>query len=158
MAVQAFEQNFGIDGHEQSVETFRNAHHGNTAALVNLMEGKKTNAPRPVYDPDHQDNQWPVMVHHAAKGELTVGRSLKGVEDARLRAQIVKDNESALATTLKTGYRAEPYIKPQVAVHDPATEKAALIKRNQELEGQVTAQGDALARMDERLKAMETKS
>ena len=142
MAVQVHDQQFGINGHEKSIAIFRRAHVENSTALINHAEGKPVDHERPPYDPSHPDNKWPLMVHHAEKGELTVGRSLVGVEDPMTRNKITAANEKALAAAVASGYRAEPYPKPQVVVLDPATEKAELKRKNDELQGQITALTD----------------
>ena len=157
MAVQAFGEQFAGNGHEESFAAFKSSHEANSTALLNLAEGKKTTEPRPPFDPNSPDNAWPLMVHHAAKGELTVGKNLKGVEDPRTRKDITQANEAALAVALKSGYRREPYIKPQVPVLDPAAEKAALLRRIQEQDGLLNQQTDLLLRMEDRLKAVEQK-
>src|SRR6185312_9959055 len=84
-----------INGHGDSIDAFRQANEGNARALLNVAEGKKKNDPRPIYNPDHPDNAWPLMVYHPEKGELIVGKSLAGVSDARLRKQLDADNEEA---------------------------------------------------------------
>ncbi len=142
MAVQVQDQQFGINGHEKSIAIFRRAHVENSNALLNHAEGLPVDAERPPYDPNHSDNKWPVMVHHAEKGELTVGKSLVGVPDPMVRNKIIAANEKALKDALASGYRAEPYPKPQIAVLDPAAEKAELKRKNDELQGQITALTD----------------
>jgi uncharacterized protein YPO0396 len=49
----------------------------------------------------------------------------------------------------------EPYLKPQVAVLDPAVEKKAMLEKNQELEGKLVAANDTLSKVLERLAALE---
>lgn len=154
MAVHAYDENFGVDGHGDSMEGFRKAHVSNTDQILNLAEGKKKTAQRPTYDPDHPDNQWPVMVH-SPKGELTVGKSLVGVQDPAARKRIEAENKEAFAAALKAGYRTEPYLKPQVVVPDAAVEKAALLKHNADLSGTIVQQNDQLARLTSRLEALE---
>jgi hypothetical protein len=146
MAVETIGITGETDGFGDSKEAFLNAHHSNSNALLNLADGKKKNAPRPVHDPEHPDNQWPKMVYHPEKGNLTVGTNLKGLSGV-LRKEAEKNNETALANAVKSGYRSDPYLKPQIAVLDPATEKAALQAKNQELEGKLVAQADQLARL-----------
>lgn len=153
MAVQAFGEQMQGNGLEQSMEAFNEAHEKNSRSLLNLAEGRKATASRPMYDPSHPDNLWPVMLHHPGKGELTVGRTLKGVNDTSERAAITKANLKAKAEALSDGYRLEPYVKPQVAVLDPAAEKAQLLKRNQELEGHITQLNDQFAKLVARLDA-----
>ncbi len=132
-----------INGHGDSMDAFRTANEQNARALLNVAEGKKKNEPRPPFNPDHPDNQWPVMVYSAEKGELTVGKSLVGLAGS-LRLETEKNNKAALAQSVKDGYRSEPYIKPQVVVLDPATEKAELKRKNDELQGQITALNDLM--------------
>lgn len=153
MGVQVLGERIGENGHEDSYAAFLDSHVANTNALLNLAEDKPKNAARPPYNPSHPDNQWPLMVHHAAKGELTIGQTLKGLIDPGERKRLQGLNEVAKKEALAMGYRLEPYVKPQVAVLDPAIEKAALQKRVQEQDGQVASLTDtltkALARLDE---------
>lgn len=135
-----------VDGYGDSMEAFRTGHATNANILLNLAEGKKKNAPREPYVPDHPDNQWPVMVYHPAKGEKVIGVNLLGL-NGTTRKQAEADNKTALAQSVKDGYRAQPYIKPQIAVLDPAVEKAAMLAKNQELEGKIVAQADDLAKL-----------
>lgn len=153
MGVFAPQENMGMDGLGDAHAAFVEAHESNSKQLLNLAEGRKKNEPRPVYDPSHPDNLWPLMVHHAAKGELTIGKTLKGVTSPSERAQITKANEKAKADALASGYRLEPYIKPQVAVLNPEAEKAALLRRNQELEGQINTLTDEFSKIRTMLEA-----
>jgi hypothetical protein len=152
MAVQQIDEKFGVDGHAKSVAAFRRAHHENSEGILNAAEGKPTDAPRPTYDPAHVDNQWPVMLHHAVKGELPVGKNLKGVMGSRERSEIVAANETAFDAAIAQGYREEPYLKPQIYVMDPAAEKAALVAKIADLEGTIVAQNDSF---EKRLLALE---
>jgi hypothetical protein len=157
MPVQAFGQQFSGDGHGDALAAFVASHEVNSVGLLNLSEGKKTTDPRPPYDPTHPDNQWPVMLHHQALGELTVGKSLKGVTIAAERKRIVAENTAAVDAAIERGYRHEPYIKPQVMVLSPEQEKLALLKRNQDLEGQINAQADQLRKLTELVNTMQNK-
>ena len=155
------------NGYGDSMDAFREAHNGNSRILVNLMNGRKKNDFTPPYDPRHPDNQWPKMMYHPAKGELIVGKALiyfePGPFGSRIqfslggetRKQTEEDNLEAVKEAQINGYRAEPYLKPQIAVLDPAVEKAALLAKNQELEGKVTAANDLIQRMEARLSALE---
>ncbi len=136
-----------IDGHGDSMEAFRSANDQNANHLLNVTEGKKKNTPRPLYNPNHPDNQWPKMRYHAEKGQLTIGKSTKGVDDARQKAQIVKDNEAALKAAEAEGWRSEPYQKPQIAVLDPAVEKVRQQQEMTELRGQLVAMQDMVAKL-----------
>jgi hypothetical protein len=142
MAVQSYNPNFGRNGHAASMRKFMEAHVADTASLLNLAEGKEVDATRPPYDPSHPDNQWPIMLHHPEKGELTVGASLVGVQDTpgqpSKRAAIQKGNEKLVADAIARGYRKEPYAKPQIAVLDPAAEKLELKRKLDEQQGQIT--------------------
>jgi hypothetical protein len=138
-----------VNGHGDSFEAFVQANDSNARMLLNVAEGKKKNTPRPIYNPEHPDNAWPVMVYSAdpVKPELVVGKSLVGVTDPRQRKQMEADNEAEYkkATTPLPnglGYRDEPYAKPQIVVLDPAQEKLDLKRKNDELQGQITALTD----------------
>lgn len=136
-----------VDGHGDSVEAFRNANNSNAAALLNVSEGKKKNAPRPVHDPRHPDNHYPVMLYHSEYGEKIFGVSLLGVRDVAERKRLTSDNDGIVKAAIAAGYRAEPYIKPKIAVLDPAVEKAEMLRKNQEMEGRITALTDLVMKM-----------
>lgn len=156
MAIQVQAGQFGIDGHAKTMRIFRESHHSNSRGLVANSLGLEPDAELPDYDPEHQDNQWPRMVH-SPKGELAVGDNLKGVVGTAERGKILAANRAALDAALKSGYRKEPYVKPQVPVLDAATEKANLIKQNADLMGHITMQQDLISRLDARLASLEDK-
>lgn len=144
-------------GFEKSHEAFRESHETNTRHLLNIAEGKKQTAPRAPFDPDHADAQWPVMVYHAAGKEKVIGASTAGL-DPRSAKNATDDNKAAMALALKDGFRKEPYLKPQIAVLDPAAEKQALKDANERLQGQITAQADAMAKLQDQMsKLLEAK-
>lgn len=147
MAVTSYGQTNDGRGHQKSHAAFKKAHEENTTALLNLADGLPEDAARPPYDPTHVDNQWPVMLHHATYGELTVGQTLKGKTEPAIRRQIMEDNHAAKKAALKQGYRSEPYLKPQIVVLDPAVEKAALIRERDDMKGQINALHDMLAKL-----------
>lgn len=147
MAVIAYNANFGKNGHADSMAAFMRAHTADTAALINLANGREPNDPLPPYDPNHPDNQWPKAAHHPTTGMLEVGTSLKGVTDSRQRASITAANEKAYAAALAAGHRAEPYAKPQITVLDPAREKLELKRQLDEQQGQITALLDQVTRL-----------
>lgn len=144
MAVEVIGVGGEVNGHGDSIEAFRTANEQNARALLNVAEGKHKNTPRPAYDSRHADNQWPKMRYHAEKGEVVIGKNLKGIEDRGMRARIEKENQESLAAAEKQGWRAEPYTKPQIAVLDPATEKMELKRKLDEQQGQITALNDLL--------------
>lgn len=124
------------NGYGDTMDAFRDSHKQNSRILVNLAMGRKKNAETPPYDPAHASNKFPAMVYHAARGEKIV------------------ESEHELNVALKDGYRKEPYAKPQIAVLDPASEKKALLDRNQELQGQIVAQGDQIAKLQAAVEAL----
>jgi|SRR5579872_2549833 len=155
------------NGYGDSMDAFRDAHNANSRILVNLMNGRKKNDQTPPYDPRSEDNQWPKMMYHAAKGELIVGKALiyfePGPFGSRIqvsltgaaREQQKKENAAAMKEAITNGYRHEPYQKPQIAVLDPAVEKAAALEREKILQGQLVAANDLIQRMEARLSALE---
>lgn len=143
MAVHVQDPEFGINALAKTTEEQHQAHESNSRALLNLSEGKKLTALRPAYDPDHPDNEWPKMLHHAVEGERIVGRNLKGLPDAtpddkKRRLVIQEANQSEYEALLANGWQSAPFPKPQVAVMDPLAEKAELKRQNSELQGQIT--------------------
>lgn len=148
MAVTSYGEINDGRGHQKSHAAFKKAHEENTNALINLAEGKPGDEARPVYDPQHPDNHWPIMLHHHERGELTIGRTLKGITDPALRREVLEDNHQAKKNAIKVmGYRSEPYVKPQIAVLDPAVEKAALQKQLAEQQGQIVALSDMVSKL-----------
>lgn len=142
------------NGYADAHAEFRQAHENNTRQLLNLAAGRKKTDPLPAFDPEHSDNHWPLMVHHAVKGELTIGKNLLGLK-GRERVETEAANKKELEAVLKQGYRREPYPKPQVALLDPAVEKAALLERNKMLEGMIVQQNDLMLKLSARLEAIE---
>ena len=136
------------DGFKESLNNFRRAHEANSAQLLNIAAGREKDDPLPEYDPDHADNQWPTVMYHAEYGAKIIGKSLVGLTGAHRRETDV-ENKAALTAAEKSGYRAEPYRKPKVAVLDPESEKAALLARNKQLEGMINAQTDEVAKLRE---------
>jgi len=153
MAVQKIDHNFGVNGHATAIKDFKRAHEENTAGLLNAFEGKEVDAPRPVHDPTHPDNQWPRMAHHPAKGEMPVGTNLKGVDDPSKRKAIQAANEKVWKDAMASGYRAEPYLRPQVALHDPATEKKITADELARLRGENAILSERLNQLLERFDA-----
>jgi hypothetical protein len=147
MAVQALGATMDGKGFEKSHAAFVRSHRENTDALLNLAEGKSEEQPRPIYDPSHPDNHWPIMLHHPEKGELTIGTTLKGVADIAERRALLEANGKAKKEALAAGYRTQPYLKPQVVVLDPAVEKAALIAQNQQMQGALVSMQDMVAKL-----------
>ncbi len=127
------------NGHGDTMDSFRQAEITNSRVLLNLAAGRKKNAIAPVYDPDHADNAWPVMMFHPGLGERIVGTTLLGVSDEDARAAIEKANLKAVAQAKADGYRDEPYPKVQIALLDPAAEKKALTDKLTEQGGQIVA-------------------
>jgi hypothetical protein len=156
MAVETIGMGGEINGYGDAMDAFRSSHEQNSRALINLAAGRKKNAVIPPFDPQHPDNQWPVMVYHAEKGELTVGKNLLGLVGI-VRQDAEKTNKAELNAALKAGYRTEPYKKPQVVVLDPAVEKAAILAKQNELQGIIVAQNDVNQKLMARLEALEKK-
>jgi len=118
---------------KQSQAEFRKHHKEVGDALLNLSEGKDTEDPRP----DYNFQQYPQMIYHADGDEKIV------------------HSDSEKKEYLNKGFRVQPYMKPQVAVLDPATEKKALMDQNRQLRQDLTVQGEMMAKMLERMEAME---
>ena len=134
------------NGYGDSMDAFRSAHENNSRIILNLAAGRKKNEPAPAFYPSHPDNAWPVMIYHPEFGEKVVGQSLLHL-DKSVRGHIEGANKAELAQLLKAGWRMEPYQKPQIAVLDPALEKAALVAKNRELEGKIVAQADEFSKL-----------
>lgn len=146
MAVEVLGVPGESNGYGDSMDAFRNAHRDNSRIILNLAAGRGKNDHAPAHDPTHPDNQWPVMVYHPEKGEKTIGVNLLGLKGAA-RKEAEQANEAALTLAVKLGFRSDPYLKPQIAVLDPAVEKAAIIAKNHELEGKIVAQADDISKL-----------
>ena len=122
-----------MGGLKESLAKFRKHHHDVGDALLNISgvgtpngESVDQDEPRPTYV--HQD--YPRTMYHADLRQETVQDA---TEQKALEAQ---------------GFRTKPYARPQIAVHDPATEKKELVDRNRELQG-------TISQLLERLEALE---
>ena len=104
--------------------------------LLQLTDGLDYNDPRAPYVP--QD--YPKMLFKPDPGE-------KG-EKVVLTAE-----EEAVAK--QDGWRLEPYPRVQVAVLDPAQEKAEIMLKNSQLQSQLIQQGELLQKMAARLELIE---
>jgi len=156
MGVEVIGQVGEIDGYGDSMDAFRKGHEQNTAILLNLAEGKKKNDYRPPFNPSLADNAWPVMLYHPEKGERVFGVSLVGLTGTA-RREAEKENVETLEGAKSLGYRAEPYRKPQIVVLDPAVEKAALLKENQEMKGTIVSLSDQLNKLQQAVEKLMSK-
>lgn len=95
--------------------------------------------PREAYDPKADKNQWPKMLYHP-DGRQVLSFNFIEVKDAQAK-----------------GFRLEPYIKPQVAVLDPATEKKMLLDRLNQMEAEKTQNADIASRALQRLEELEAR-
>ena len=103
-----------LEGLKESLSRFRKHHEEVANALLNIsgigtMTGDVADKddPRPAY----VRQEWPKHVYHADGRDKTVADSAE------------------LQLEMDEGFRLEPYQKPQIAVHDPKSEKAALEAR-----------------------------
>jgi hypothetical protein len=144
-----------IDGHFDTMEAFRRVEAENATGLLKAAMGLKKRDRLPEYN--RADHDWPLMVYHAEKGEKVIGVNLanKGREE---RIQLEKANRQILAELEKQGWRREPYPKPQVTVLDPAVEKAALIAKNDALQGQIIVLSDRLTKAIEAIEKLQKES
>ena len=132
--------NDGMGGLKESLAKFRNHHKEVGDALMNISgvgtatgEAVDKDEPRPGYT--HHD--WPKMMYHAD------GRS-----EIVLNAVELKERK-------ETGFRLEPYARPQVAVLDPATEKKHLMEIVNQATAEKTILAEKLEKLMERLQALE---
>ena len=101
-------------------------------ALLNITEGKDKDDARQPY----AFQGYPTALYRPDKMEFA-------------------NSSQEKAELIRRGFRPEPYPKPQIEVLDPAIEKKALRDKNDELQGQIIRQQDALSKMMERLEALE---
>lgn len=127
--------NDGMGGLEESRAVFKKHSREVGDALLNLSgigtmtgEPAKKDDERPGYDP--RGNEFPAMIYHPEKGEEIV------------------NTRAELDQMLKMGWREEPYIKPQVALEDPKTEKLMLQKQLKEKDGEIATLADKQSAME----------
>jgi hypothetical protein len=129
----------GMGGLKESQAKFRK-HHGEVGdALLNISGvGTATGAavdkdePRPGY----QHQEFPKMLY-------------------KPNEEVIVTNKADMDAHLRAGWRDEPYLKPQVAVLDPATEKKALMETNAQQQAQLTVQNEMIQKLQARLEALE---
>lgn len=139
-------------GLKESLAAFRKHHTEVGDALRNVSgiatvateDGRLVNGapidpedPRPAYNP--AKHPFPRMIYHAEKGSKIVST------DAEYKEAI------------KGGWRNEQFLKPQVAVFDPATEKKQMQATLAQKDGQINALNDTLQKALARLEALEGK-
>lgn len=131
--------NDGMGGLEESQAVFKKHSREVGDALLNLSgigtvtgEPAKKDADRMPYI--HQD--FPAMIYHPEKGEEIV------------------NTKAELDQMLKMGWREEPYIKPQVALEDPKTEKLMLQKQLKEKDGEIATLADKQAGLERQLEEL----
>lgn len=131
----------GMGGLRESQAAFRKHHKEVGDALLNIS-GLDTPTGGPVDKDEARQpyirQEWPKMIYHADGRELIV------------------HDDTERQDHFKRGFRNDPYIKPKVAVNDPATEKKALMDTNTQLQAQLTQQNELILRMAERLEALES--
>ena len=133
MGIQVFGGMQQAGGFKQAMKEHRmhNAKQGDE--LLQVAEGLDHNEPRAAYV--HQG--FPKMLYKPDPGE-------KG-EKVVLTAQ-------EMSVALEDGWREEPYPRVQIAVLDPATEKANLMDTNNKLQAQLVQQNEALLKMQQEAK------
>lgn len=122
-------------GLEEGVAEFNDHHSKVAVALMNIAEHKNPKNPRPVYK--HQS--YPTRLYHA---------------DGR---DFVAEDEEQKERAEQRGFRAEPYLKPVIAVLDPKVEKAQLETKLAAKDGQINTLNDQLQRLEQRFASMEAK-
>lgn len=132
-----------MGGLKESQTAFRKHHIEVGDALLNVsgigtIDGKPKDKDEP--RPPYKKQDLPKMLYHPEKGEH------------------ICYSKAEVEEKLKTGWRKEPYRKPQVALEDPRAEKFALQKQLKEKDGQITALGDQLQRALDRLDRLESKA
>ncbi len=125
-----------MGGLKESLGAFRRNVHEDADAILNIT-GIATPTGQPVDKDDprmpYVMQPYPKMVYHA---------------DGR---EVVVDDERELKMFQGQGFRTMPYIKPQIQVLDPATEKKELLDTNRQLQTQITLQNERLAKLEELL-------
>lgn len=101
--------------------------------LLQLAEGLDHNEPRAPYE--HQG--FPKMLYKPDPGEKGEKVVLSALE---------------MSVAIQDGWREEPYPRVQIAVLDPATEKANLMDTNNRLQAQLVLQNEAIQLMQEQMK------
>ena len=121
-----------MGGLKESMAAWRRNNVEVSNALLNITEGKDKDEVRQSY----VFQPYPTALYRPDKMEFA-------------------NSSQEKANLIQRGFRPEPYPKPQIEVLDPAVEKKALQDKNNELQGQIIRQQDALSKMMERLEALE---
>lgn len=128
MALQVFGGTQQAGGFPKAMKEHREHNQKQGAELLQLADGLDHNELRLPYV--HQ--AFPTMLYKPDPGE----KGEKVVKDA---------TEKAIA--LQNGWREEPYPRVQIAVLDPATEKANLMDTNNRLQAQLVVQNESIQKM-----------
>ena len=104
--------------------------------ILQLADGLDHNDPRAPYV--HQG--YPMMLYKPDPGE---------------RGEKVVLTATEKAVAMQDGWREEPYPKVQVAVLDPAQEKANLVTQNNQMASQLVIQTELIGKLAARLEAVE---
>ena len=129
-----------MPGLKGSLASFRKAEAERGDALLNIagvgtIDGNPCDPedPRPAY----QRQEWPRMIYHA---------------DGR---EVIVNTTEEMKAKFDQGFRKEPYMRPQVAVLDPAAEKKLLIDQLAEERALRAKSDELLKQLADRLQSME---
>jgi hypothetical protein len=128
--------NSGMGGLKESLTKFRKHHEEVGDALMNVSGVGTVTGDAMDKDevrPPYVHAEWPRMYFHA---------------DGRQEVAATPADGEAFEAR---GFRKAPYLKPQIAVLDPATEKKALMDTNAQLQAQITRQNEVAARQQEQI-------
>jgi hypothetical protein len=129
-----------MGGLKESLTAFRKHHKEVGAALLNISGvGTVTGGPvdKDEERPAYRHQEWPIMLYHADGREVIVGDP--DAPEGR--------NKADIKAHLDLGFRREPYVKPQIQVLDPATEKKELLATNRQLQAQITLMNEQLQKL-----------
>lgn len=127
-------------GLKESLAKMVRQHREDTDAILNVS-GIGTPDGKPV-DKDelrapYVHTEWPKMMYRDDYSDV-----------------VVFDEEEVKAAKAKR-FQFQPFMRPQIAVHDPATEKKALVDTIDQLKANINQKDDLVLRMQERLEKLE---
>ena len=134
------------EGGLKAAQAIQRRHNAEVADALLNISGVGTANGQPVHKDDarpaYQHQQFPKMLY----------RPLPGEEGEKIVLHQKEMDES-----LQSGWQEEPYPRVQIAVLDPATEKAAMKAHNDQLAAQLIQQNEAIQKMMARLEAIDKK-
>lgn len=136
MGIQVFGGMQKAGGFKAAMKEHREHNAKQAAQLLQLADGL-----------DHDDERGPYVYQGFPKMLYKPDPGEKGEK--------VVMNPDQMAVAIQDGWREEPYPRLQIAVHDPATEKKALVDQNNQMAAQLVLQAEVIQKLTDRFDALE---